>query len=272
MNLSSNKQLFLNYITNSINDDKLNHCFLLEVNNYEEDFDFLLNLIKYINCDKNHDFDSLNCNLCNKCTLISNLNYPDLIIIESEKNFISKDIVLDSMSELSNKSLIGNKRFLIIKNSELLNLYSSNTMLKFLEEPPSDVFIFLICENRYKIINTILSRCLIFNISDNNTNISLNDNDISLINFFEERKLFSNYKSIINDYLVDKNSCKLFLSKLKVILINVLENKNSDYFKNWDSSDLIKLVLIIENEVNKLDYNVNYKLFLDGMFAKIMLI
>ena len=48
-----------------------------------------------------------------------------------------------------------------------MNDYSANTILKFLEEPSSDIIAILLTTNRFNIISTILSRCQFLSIKSN---------------------------------------------------------------------------------------------------------
>ena len=52
--------------------------------------------------------------------------------------------------------MLDNKRIYVIKEADKMNLFASNTLLKFLEEPVDDVIAILLTTNRYKIINTVL--------------------------------------------------------------------------------------------------------------------
>ena len=47
----------------------------------------------------------------------------------------------------------------IIYNAEKLNTSSANTILKFLEEPEENIIAVLTTDNRYQVLDTILSRC-----------------------------------------------------------------------------------------------------------------
>ena len=69
------------------------------------------------------------------------------------------------MYKYANKSAFNNKeRIVLIDNAENLNLNSSNALLKIVEEPNDNVFFILILDNEKKIIKTLESRCLKFNL------------------------------------------------------------------------------------------------------------
>ena len=55
--------------------------------------------------------------------------------------------------------MLDNKLIYIIDPAEKLNPASANTILKFLEEPPEGIVAILITENKYNVLETIVSRC-----------------------------------------------------------------------------------------------------------------
>ncbi len=64
-----------------------------------------------------------------------------------------------SIADWVSRSAIGSqKRFIIIEALEETNLSARNALLKLLEEPPGDVYFFLISEHPARIMQTILSR------------------------------------------------------------------------------------------------------------------
>ena len=52
------------------------------------------------------------------------------------------------------------------KEADKLNMSSANTILKFLEEPEDDIVAILVANNRYAVIETILSRCQVLSLKN----------------------------------------------------------------------------------------------------------
>ena len=71
---------------------------------------------------------------------------------------ISPEIKLSQSVSTFSKLL----KIVLIDNVEYLNLSSSNSLLKALEEPSSNTFFFIIHNNACKLLNTIKSRCVEF--------------------------------------------------------------------------------------------------------------
>lgn len=80
-------------------------------------------------------------------------------IINDDK--ISVDDVRQICNDLQQFPYMGQKRVVIVNNADRLNDVSQNAMLKTLEDPPDYCYIFLICEDSNKLLETIRSRCSI---------------------------------------------------------------------------------------------------------------
>ena len=202
------KSNFINAVNNIISNNKLSHAYIIELNNYDDDYKLVFDFIKLILCNnKENKFDNLNCGSCNICYLIDNGNYPDIKIVETDTNAIRKEQIIQLQDDFKNKSLLDNKRVYVIKEAEKLNLASSNTLLKFIEEPEPDIIAILLTKNRYKLLDTIISRCQILKIDDTNfSDIKLDDYDIRFFECIFNKSLFTNYNFILNNIFIDKNS------------------------------------------------------------------
>jgi len=90
--------------------------------------------------------------------------YPDLfqwyqrIGIENKQGFISKEEARKIVHQLQYKSVEAKYKVLIVWMIEKMNEVASNALLKLIEEPPDNTLIFLIAEEKEKLLSTILSR------------------------------------------------------------------------------------------------------------------
>lgn len=266
---------FNNYVNKIIKNNKLSHAYIIEINDYENDIKYILDFVKCILCKNNVNIDDLeNCKKCNLCHLIDTGNYPDLFIVEPEGKEIKKDQLIKLKKDFSNKSLLNNKKIYIIKEADKLNDASANTILKFLEEPESNIIAILVTINRYRIIETILSRCQILKINNSSENIKTDD-ILDLLNYLiNGSSLFVNYNDIINNIIPDKNICLTKMKIIQNILVDYIVKKDNNVYynvlKNIDDNIIINLSLIIEDYLKKLEFNVNYKLWLDSLFSSII--
>ena len=196
--------------------------------------------------------------------LIQNGSSPNfnLIDINPDKKNINIEQIRELIIQLNKSSFNTKPRFVLIDNIEYLNLNSVNALLKTLEEPNENIFFILINSNK-KIIPTLLSRCINFNISLENDKVNeitslLFNNDIdnlinkdllnyystpgeiyNLLKFSEEKKIDlkeMNLKDFLlkliseNIYKDDKQSKTFVYNILELFLIKDISVSNSDIY------------------------------------------
>ena len=237
--LFSYKNTFLD-IVNLYNQKKLPNKILFSGPKGIGKATFAYHLINYIfskDEESNYDIDKLQINDSNKSfKLILNQTHPNFHLIDllDEKKIIEISQIRN-MINYANKSAFNNKeRIVLIDNAENLNLSSSNALLKIIEEPNENVFFILIFDNNRKIIETIKSRCLKFNLfltfdeCLDTTNKIIGNNIYQIVN-----KDLINHYSTVGDLvnLVNfSSSSKMSLLELnlKDFLINLIDEK---YYK-----------------------------------------
>ena len=264
---------FIDYIEIIMKSNKLSHSYLIELGDSSLDFPFVLLFVKMILCPHSIcNINGLNCNKCNICKLIDEGNFPDLEIIEADGMQIKKKQLLRLKEEYQNFSLIGRRRVYIICEADKLNPSSANTILKFLEEPEEGIIAILLTKNRYQVLDTILSRCQILSLVDS-TEVSTVDN--SIIRFIHYLisgdDLFIRYKEILDSMLPEKTVAKEVFDSIEKIFIQYLsghENKQFSFLNSCNREHLLSYITIIEEEIPKLMYNINYKLWLDSIFSR----
>lgn len=101
------------------------------------------------------------CGTCSDCCLFNAQSHPDLILIEPEKN--GQAIKIDQIRELnyrvSETSLKGGFKVIILNPATAMNRNAANAFLKTLEEPSPNTLIILVSDQRSTLPPTIISRC-----------------------------------------------------------------------------------------------------------------
>ena len=154
---------------------------------------------RILSFDEDHSYDEKNFTIDpeNKSfKLILNKSNPNFISIDIDEDKKSIDInqIRNLISTLNKSSFNKKPRLVLIDNIELLNINSVNALLKILEEPNDNIY-FILINNHKKILPTLRSRCLNYNIhlkSEESFDISnkiLGENIKNLI-----------YENIINFY------------------------------------------------------------------------
>ena len=146
-------------------------------------------------------------------------------------------------------------KIVLIDNSEKLNISSSNALLKAIEEPSKNTHFFIINNDSHKLLNTIKSRCINFNI-----NFSFLEKK-NIFNKIVKNKEFTFTELDLNNFLHFDSHGNLikYLEILKNSNLSISENCLSciSYFmeiyndKN-DKKILTFLSVFIQNYYNRL--------------------
>lgn len=210
-------------------------------------------------------------NVDHHLNLFKNNTHPNIKIIEKEIDSktgkIKTNITIDQIRRLktflNSTSIIQNSsKIVIIDSADYLNISSANSMLKILEEPTENTYIFLISNQISLLLPTIRSRCLKVKFNTHNltnfTKIIKNNIDVisnEEINFYFELTYGSPGNTILyynNDFLdIFQLSIKCLLSNDldddKINLSNILSKLTNDEFNNYLS--MLKFILIVANKL-----------------------
>ena len=273
MDIYNEQEKACTFIEKTIKENKkISHAYFIETNGYKNYLDFVKYMIKLILC-------STLTNNKEKTKIINAIdhnNYPDIQYIYPEGNYIKKEQLLNLEKEFSKKSMLDNKLIYVINEAEKLNDSSANTILKFLEEPEENIIAIIVANNRYKVIETILSRCQIISLSNNNINIDINDYTEEFLNdLIKTKKLIINYDLYLENLFSDKKSSIDTLENIELLFYNYLnEYTISKSMKTLlgqsKNEDIIKYILIINDFKNKLEYNLNIKLWLMNLIVELL--
>ncbi len=271
-NLSNVKKMYIKYINNVIKNNKVSHAYLIELDNYERDTNYVYDFIKMILC--NLEYDDLDKSNNKIIKLIDEGNYPDITVISTDNTVIIKSDIIDLQKDFSNKSLYNNKKIYIIYSAEKLNNYSANTILKFLEEPEDNIIAFLLTDNRFNILDTIVSRCQILSLKEESYKYQLNNDTLDFIDYLlNPNNFLINYNDLVKNKYSDKSIMKDNLIESENIIISYLSKSDerlNDVFRNVLSEELIRIISIIEIYLAQLKYNINYKLWLNSFFSSLL--
>ena len=191
----------------------------------------IINHILSIDEDNSYDLKNYKINPDNKSfKLILNKSNPNFISIDIDDDKKSIDInQIRSLILTLNKSSFNKKpRLVLIDNIELLNINSVNALLKVLEEPNDNIFFILINSNK-KILPTLKSRCLNYNI----TLTSSQSLDIT------NKILDQNCMNLIHEQLINHYSTPGLL----LGLLNFATKNNLD-LKQINLKELIKKIIM----------------------------
>lgn len=101
------------------------------------------------------------CNQCVNCVRINEGNHPDVTDLVPDGTSIKVSQVRELKESLTRSGMESSKRIIIVESSELMTSSAANGLLKFIEEPEAETFLFLLTELKNRILPTVQSRCQI---------------------------------------------------------------------------------------------------------------
>lgn len=269
--------LFYEEVLNSVKNKKISHAYMIETNHYDEKDDLILSFIKTLFCS-NHYVHTDNCQECNLCHLIDINALSDFMIIEPDGNWIKKDQILDIKERFKTTSFQDRPRIYLIRQADKLNKQASNSLLKFLEEPEGNVIAVLEVDNRYKVLETIRSRCQIYTFINHKIQRAFINFEllIEIIRTFEVKK--DKAIAYLPITLENNYQTKDFWNSIFSEMIDIYDNAIRKYenliyhdygdildfiIHSNDLSTMIYKVNILFTNINRLDYNLNITMMLD---------
>lgn len=103
------------------------------------------------------------CGCCRGCHLFSVGNHPDLRLVTPDPESKAKEIKVEAIRDLLEINALsahsGGNKIIIIAPAEGMNRQAANSLLKTLEEPTANTFLFLVTSKQGRLLPTIRSRC-----------------------------------------------------------------------------------------------------------------
>ena len=143
--------------------DKLNHAYLFTGN--FASFDLAQKLAQSRFCqDKMGVWP---CGECRSCRLIDEEDFSDVTVVRPQNQIIKTERIRELLKNFSQSGVEGNEQVFIICEADKMHLNAANSLLKMIEEPQSEVYIFLLTSDENLILPTIKSRTQVFHFPKN---------------------------------------------------------------------------------------------------------
>lgn len=154
--LQDKQEVVYKILDNSMRNNKLAHAYMFSGVKGSLQLETAYLLAQSLVCDN----DLWACGQCDNCLRIAHNTYPDFIVIDGTDKSIKKEDVLNLQSQFSMTAFEKSAyKIFIIKEAHKMTNSAANSLLKFLEEPSSNVIGILISDEITSILPTILSRC-----------------------------------------------------------------------------------------------------------------
>ncbi len=162
--LKNKQHIVYQILKNSFKSKKTSHAYLISGSKGTPLLDIATLMAQSFVCLQK-DEDGLGCKQCVNCQKISNQTYADFKLIQGEN--LKTDVTL-SIQEDFNKSSMENEniKIYIIHQIEKAPLSSLNKLLKFIEEPSSNIVAIFTSHSVQSVLPTIVSRCQVITLKE----------------------------------------------------------------------------------------------------------
>ena len=195
--------------------------------------------------------------LLQDCDLLDANNHPDYFILQKDKILLHHITFRKTKwdEEKGQRNIndflgitpsIAINKVVLILNAQTMNNECQNALLKNLEEPAPNTYIIMVTDRSNVLLETIYSRCQIFNIpnlSSKEMNAWLSKRGISEINFNDfpsfytplkiiediendRHLIFKKFISVISDYINNKSDIGSLIKDLSSMDINLITKTN----------------------------------------------
>ena len=102
------------------------------------------------------------CEKCRNCKLIEQEEFPDVTIIKPLNQVIKTERIRELVGQFSQSGIENQRQVFIIEQAEKMHVNAANSLLKVIEEPQSEIYIFFLTDDEEQMLPTIRSRTQIF--------------------------------------------------------------------------------------------------------------
>lgn len=242
--LEENQPIIYKTFVNAFKNHTLSHAYLLVGNPGTPLYEVAQYLAKSILCD---DPSPLACNNCITCMRIDSDNYPDIIKLDGSKAIIKKEDVLNIENRFE-KTAFETKGIMIyiVNQVENMRVEAVNSMLKFLEEPESEIYAFLTTNNVNNILPTIVSRCQVLPLISMPRDKVIRDAQGLLVEQDDAELLsyFYNDGELIYDFLMDEEESDNYKKAKKALngLLDVMSGGNRKDVVYYSQTNIVPLI------------------------------
>ena len=163
MKLAESQSKLFEEFSQIIRENRLSHAYLFSGDFGSLDMAIWLAQSRFCVTPEN----SLPCGHCRPCRLIAQGDFSDVKLVEPQGQIIKTDTIRQLTREFSQSSFEGQAQVFIIRDADKMHVNAANSLLKFIEEPQSQIYIFLLTADDSRMLPTIKSRAQLFYLPKN---------------------------------------------------------------------------------------------------------
>ena len=151
MKLAESQSKLFEEFSQIIRENRLSHAYLFSGDFGSLDMAIWLAQSRFCVTPEN----SLPCGHCRPCRLIAQGDFSDVKLVEPQGQIIKTDTIRQLTREFSQSSFEGQAQVFIIRDADKMHVNAANSLLKFIEEPQSQIYIFLLTADHSRMSPTI---------------------------------------------------------------------------------------------------------------------
>ena len=222
MKLAESQSKLFEEFSQIIRENRLSHAYLFSGDFGSLDMAIWLAQSRFCVTPEN----SLPCGHCRPCRLIAQGDFSDVKLVEPQGQIIKTDTIRQLTREFSQSSFEGQAQVFIIRDADKMHVNAANSLLKFIEEPQSQIYIFLLTADDSRMLPTIKSRAQLFYFPKNR---------VYLEELLQKEGLLLTQAKVLADFAKDDVQALDLAKDNKILdLINTVERFTQSLLSNQD--------------------------------------
>ena len=207
--------------------NQLNHAYLFS--GYFGSLEMALFLAKSLFCTDKQGV--LPCESCRSCKLIDQEEYPDVTIVRPINQIIKTERIRELVGQFSQSGIESQRQVFIIEQADKMHLNAANSLLKVIEEPQSEVYIFFLSNDEDKILPTIRSRTQIFQFKKQEVNLIFQLEKLGLVK--KKARLLAQFSQsqIEAEKLLNQATFWTLVEESERLFSDILSRKRESYLQ-----------------------------------------
>lgn len=151
------QQIAVKKIQSIVAKNRIGHAYIIEGAKGTGKTKVMQFFVQLILCE--NPTNNVPCETCRSCKRLKSNNHLNFMQLEPDGQFIKRGQIDELIHEMSKTSMESGRKVYVIHHADQLNVSAANTLLKFLEEPQSEITAILLTDRMHALIPTIRSRC-----------------------------------------------------------------------------------------------------------------
>ena len=206
---------------------QLNHAYLFS--GYFGSLEMALFLAKSLFCTDKQGV--LPCESCRSCKLIDQEEFPDVTIIRPMNQIIKTERIRELVGQFSQSGIENQRQVFIIEQAEKMHSNAANSLLKVIEEPQSETYIFFLTNDQEQMLPTIRSRTQIFQFKKQEANLIFQLEKLGLVK--KKARLLAQFSQsqIEAEKLLNQATFWTLVEESERLFSDILSRKRESYLQ-----------------------------------------